>query len=742
MAASRAQSPNMQAARIGQRSWRLGVLCACLLSPGGLAAQAQPREEGVYFTVPVPITREVVNRIKSATQRALEANNPPIRKIVYDFNPGGRPSTTADYGDCRDLADFILKRRSVKTIAFVHGDVTGHAVLPVLACQEIVMSNDARLGDAVQGTRESLEDDQIRFYENLARGRRPAAVVLKMADKDLPLAEAVRVDGGAVTFIDLRKQDEERKKGIAVSKKDPVLPAGTIGLYSATQAQRLGLCDLRVNTRNDLLESYGLSPASLRGDLLEGRKPVAERVIINATLNRALLESLERRMRQAIGRRGVNAFVIQLEAGSGDTQAGRDFADFLRELKDDSDGMSLLTVAYIPVRATAAATFVALGCTEIVMGPKAELGDFDALLLPGARLQPAERAERVRALEDSLVGLAREQGYPENPVRGMVDLDLVLYRVRSQQGLAQWRVISQAELAADQAGPRVWDEASKMLLKPAGRLLKLDSELARELGFARHVVQNNAELNEIYGFKNVRDISFDFLYELASFLCHPLVSVLLIMVGITSLILELKMPGATFPGIVAALCFVLYFWAQSQLAGQIIMLAVLLFVLGLVLILLELFVFPGFGMPGISGTILVVVSLGLATLEKRPETSSEWLNFGRTLAVVGMGMLGAIALAGLVAWYLPSIPYANRLVLKPRFDDDTTPENAGAPGALGNAADLLGAIGSAATTLRPAGIARFGEQYLDVVSEGSFIEAGSRVQVIEIEGNRIVVKEI
>jgi membrane-bound serine protease (ClpP class) len=326
-------------------------------------------------------------------------------------------------------------------------------------------------------------------------------------------------------------------------------------------------------------------------------------------------------------------------------------------------------------------------------------------------------------------------------VRGMLDPDLIIYRVHSQKGAAQWRLVTDAELATDQAGPRVWDEKSKMLIKPAGRLLKLDANVARELGFARHIVSNEQELYQIYGLKKVRDISFDFLYELATFLRYPLVSIVLIMVGVTGLILELKMPGVSFPGIVAALCFVLYFWAQSQLAGQIIMLAILLFVLGLVLIVLEIFVLPGFGMAGISGIVLVVVSLGLATLEKRPETTMEWLSFGRTLGGVGIGLLGATGLAGIAAWYLPNIPYANRLVLRPpqEHDDD---EQLGTDGSPGQLSSLLGAIGSAATTLRPAGIARFGDRFVDVVSEGNLIEMGSRVQVVEIEGNRIVVKEI
>ena len=160
-------------------------------------AQLPVREKRApSFALQPPITREVVNRVKAATERALEAKDPPIRKIIYDFNPGGRASTSTDYGDCRDLADYLLKRRTIKTIAFVHGEVTGHAVLPVLACQEIVMSRDAMLGDALRGSNEPLEEDQIRFYENVSRGRKPAAVILKMLDPAVSLLEAARMEGG------------------------------------------------------------------------------------------------------------------------------------------------------------------------------------------------------------------------------------------------------------------------------------------------------------------------------------------------------------------------------------------------------------------------------------------------------------------------------------------------------------------------------------------------------------------
>ena len=102
----------------------------------------------------------------------------------------------------------------------------------------------------------------------------------------------------------------------------------------------------------------------------------------------------------------------------------------------------------------------------------------------------------------------------------------------------------------------------------------------------------------------------------------------------------------------------------------------------------------------------------------------------------------AIAAAFMLAWYLPHIPYASRLVLSP-------PKEEAAGAALGTMqggespyAALLGAIGVAETPLRPAGKARFGEDYHDVIAEGDFVNPGSRVQVIEIEGQRIVVKAL
>ena len=206
------------------------------------------------------------------------------------------------------------------------------------------------------------------------------------------------------------------------------------------------------------------------------------------------------------------------------------------------------------------------------------------------------------------------------------------------------------------------------------------------------------------------------------------------MLGIIGLILEMKMPGTTVPGVISALCFVLFFWSYS-FVGEFTMLAILLFILGVILVGVEIFVLPGFGFTGISGVLLIIVSLGLVTLERWPKTPQEWSSLLGTFGTFGASLVVAVLGAILVAWYLPSIPYANRLVLQPPGEDVAAHEPA-VPLAL------LGAIGVATTSLRPAGTAQFGDDFHDVIAEGDFVDPGRRVQVIEIEGTRIVVKEI
>jgi len=150
-------------------------------------------------------------------------------------------------------------------------------------------------------------------------------------------------------------------------------------------------------------------------------------------------------------------------------------------------------------------------------------------------------------------------------------------------------------------------------------------------------------------------------------------------------------------------------------------------------------VFPGFGAPGIFGILCMLAGLGLVTIDRIPQTINDWGMLGSKMAQYMFGLCGAFALAFGIARFLPKMPYANRMMLTPPTEAADSLEG-NLPGAS-EAAGLLGLIGTANTTLRPAGVVRFGEKFIDVVSDGGYIPAGTRVKVIAVEGNRIVVKE-
>ncbi len=736
------------ASRLTRRRTGPTALAALVLVLLATAVRAQepksgPRD-GMFISVPNPITDTAVSEIEQKVRTAFELEHRRIRVVVFDFTPNDVPSGTTRPASCTALAYYIRDLRlgrianlpEVNTVAFVHHEVTRHTVLPVLACGELIMANNARIGDALRDTA-ALDPSTARAYEVIAQGSSAPDLVLKMANPDLEVHKVRTRDG--VRYLDKKKLDklrQEKEKGgvLADEGVPPGLDAHHL-MLDTRQARALGLCKAIYDTRAEVARALHLSQRSLDEDFLVGRVIVPWRIEVRGVINKAKLDSLERRIKTAISR-GANLLILQLDGEGGETVDAATFAQGLRSLKDDSGNLPVTTVAYIPPgRSVGAGTYLALGCSKIFMASTAVLGNFDYL-----KDQPADS---LAAKRDMLVRLARDRGYPPELFEAMLDPDVVLYRVHRKTDPSEVRVMRKADLDRDRrsADPQ-WVEDGHLAKMP-GEFLKLDAAWATEFGVA---AQGDVDTPEaLYAAcrvdpSKVHIARDDWLDKVAEFFREPLVNVLLIMIGIAGLILELKMPGIGFPGVIAAVCFVLFFWAHS-FVGQFTMLAVLLFVLGLILIGLEIFVLPGFGVTGISGIVLLVGSLVLVTLERMPETTQDWVGLGTRISMFGISLVAAIVAAFVLAWYLPHLPYAGRLILAPPGDEEE-----GEADPLGPAPDaragLLGAIGVAATTLRPAGKARFGDDYLDVIAEGDYVNPGSRVQVIEIEGNRIVVKEV
>jgi len=716
-----------------------GYMVFALRSTAGPDAGAV--EPGQFITVGNPINSAVVVQIREAISRSQQRG--PLRKVVFDFNPQGKEAATADLGACLDLAKFIRERRAVGlfTVAFVHNKVTRHTVLPVLACDQLVMSPDAAIGSVSENASVSPDRSDVVNYLDFVRPDQ-AALVLKMLDARAEILEGQR--NGAVWYVDARKEADAAKEGISIVNRTPVLRAGSLGLYKAADAQRFQLAWAIRQTRQDVEQLFSLPPGSYREDLLGDRKRVAWHIVVRGDVNNNMADSCRRQLDRAI-KQGGNLIFLQIECSGGDAQIARDLAYYIRALRSP-DGNPVMTVAFIPREAPDTATFLALACHEIVMAKAAHLGDFATWIhqpKPKNDEQPPKRD--LPAVRDSLLELAQLQGYSPTIVRGLFDENLEIFAGRRGKGAVQdRRYLTAQELEEkDDTGQPIWIRGET--IKHPDKPLVLNGETASAVGFARHVVPGPDDLKEAYGYYavqpgQVREGAPDWLDAIANFLAEPYVSAFLVLVGISCLILELKMPGASLPGIVAAVCFVLFFWSQSQMHGQITLLAVLLFLLGIVLLGLEIFVIPGFGVIGISGIGLILFGLALATVEQMPQTTADWTRLGGSLIMFGLSLSGAVVFAFAVGRYLPYIPFANRLLLPPP-EDDAAEDPLRAQQAAENLA-LLGAIGTAATMLRPAGMAQFGDKFVDVVTDGAFIPAGSRVRVIEIEGYRVVVKEV
>jgi membrane-bound serine protease (ClpP class) len=712
------------------------VLTAVALSSSRALAQNALTEEGLFVAVGNPITSEVVQRIRNQVEP--RQNTRPVRTIIFDFTPAGKDVTNSNFGACYELAKVISKlRANATTVAFVHGAATGHTVLPVLACKELAMSRDARLGQIVTEGVPALDSVERDAYQSFTEDHKAQwAAIRKMFDAAVDLGEGVRKQDGSKWFVDRNNAKETALLAGPAADAAGAQP-GQVALFTADQARKIGLCNVVLDrgTKPEIAEVYSLSAASITEDILNGRTPDAYRYTLNGEVDGAMRESLGRII-QDLKRKKGNVLILTLNCERGDLKIARDIADDLRAAQTGEDG--IMIVGYIPDAAPGTAAFLAFGCTDIVMSKRKDAGEdaTEAVLGNFQQVIQTEKPETVDAHRKSLRELAELRSIPGILVDGFFDKDLVILRVKGKNGGR--RLLSDVEVEAEKDK---WTVESQV--KGKGQLLNLNASRAEELGVTRFITDNRdpTAVYAYYGLEasRVKEVTPGWLDRFAEFLRKPVVTVLLVVIGFTGLILELKVPGLTVPGIIAALCFILVFWAQSRFSGEMFVLALLLFLMGLVLIALEIFVFPGFGAPGIFGVVCMLGGLGLVTFEKIPSTPAEWGTLGVKISQYMFGMMGSFLLAFLIARFLPKVPYANRLMLSPPTDRSQT--QSALPGA-DEAALLLGAIGTTNTPLRPSGVVRFDDKFVDVVSDGGFIPAGTRVQVFAVEGTRIVVKEV
>jgi membrane-bound serine protease (ClpP class) len=431
---------------------------------------------------------------------------------------------------------------------------------------------------------------------------------------------------------------------------------------------------------------------------------------------------------------GADLVIVEIHSPGGMVEPSFDSAFHLADL-----GWAR-TVAYVPDRAYSGAAVIALGCDEIVMRPRAQLGDVGMIFLDEASGHFQYVDEKLTApWKEKLRDLAAAKGRPPALAEKMMARKIEVYEYRNNK-TSESRLMTPDD--AEAAGRDDWTKGKLVPEARKDTFLTVNGQRAVELGLAAATVDDRAALAARYGF----DPESLIVYErtrvdvAVDFFNHPVITVLLFIIGLVCLYIEFSAPGIGLGGMLAGLCFALFYWSRF-LGGTAVWLEVVLFLVGVGFLAVELFLLPGFGLIGLSGLLLMLTSVVLASQDfVIPQTSEQWGQLARTSLILLGSATGLVGIAALVGRRFKSIPILGHLRLEPPAPDaaPATPDSRRTEIDLPPAA---GALGVAETPLRPAGKARFAGRIVDVITDGVFIPRGAQVEVVEADRYRILVRE-
>jgi len=368
----------------------------------------------------------------------------------------------------------------------------------------------------------------------------------------------------------------------------------------------------------------------------------------------------------------------------------------------------------------------------------------------GQKLEGAEREKAESFIRSTFDRAAEANGYPAALLQAMVSIHKKVYRVENLQS-GEYEFFEAEQMPKD---PNEYDLGGKDLIVSDKELLTLTASDAFEYGIARALVKDRAG---VLDFLAKRDgVTFaepaivlrtNWSEEMVRKVNHPAVMGVLFMIALLGIYIELNTPGVGLPGLAAVICFAIMI-GSKYLVGMANWVEVALFIAGIILLMVEFFVLPGFGIAGFSGIMCILVGL-FGMLVKNPpgrlpwpEGPENWDLFVGGVLGLSFGFLGFVVLAWVLAKYLPKLQFLSGLMLVPTAAKRGTEMEVSmtAPPESETVGVKVGDLGEVISTLRPTGKAEFGDAVVDVVAEAEFLDKGTKVEIIEIHGNRVVVR--
>jgi membrane-bound serine protease (ClpP class) len=402
-------------------------------------------------------------------------------------------------------------------------------------------------------------------------------------------------------------------------------------------------------------------------------------VPIEDTVEKGLNAFLKRAVREA-EEDNASAIIFEVNTPGGAVDAAAGIGKLLTTT-------NIKTVAFINNQALSAGAYISLNTDEIYMVPGATMGS--AAIIDQAGNTAGKKAESYwfAAMQSAAKNSGRDPIY----ALAMADENVHL-----------------PELGAEK-----------------GSLLTLTADQALEVGYAEGIVKNQDELLKRLNLQDaqLKKVDESFAEKLARFITNPFVIPILLSIGSLGLVLELYSPGFGVPGFMGLSALLLFFYGHlvAGLAGYE---TIILFVIGILLLVAELFL-PG-GLIGILGFAAILGSFFLAS---------------ENVIHMGISVLIAIIISIVASIFMIKVLGRKMSIFKKIILNDSTNTEQGYVSNV-NRVDLLDKQGVTLTQLRPAGKIKIEDEIIDAVSEGAFIQKDQEVKVIKVEGSRIVVREI
>jgi membrane-bound serine protease (ClpP class) len=446
------------------------------------------------------------------------------------------------------------------------------------------------------------------------------------------------------------------------------------------------------------------------------------------------------------------------------------------------------TIAFIEGRgAISAGAIISYSCDDIIMTPDTNIGASMVVYQTSDGMAPAEE-KSVSLVRAKMRALAIANGHNADIAEAMVDKDIelrgyvnelgeyVVYSVDSDgddikskdnvkpealpiadivkgitEDLPVGVTVPAPEDKDEEVSERVDESAPKSsevgslqykdgseLVLARGKLLTLTPSEAIKYGLIEDTaIDVDATVTHfLLGRGTYHIIEPNWAEKTFRFLTSPTIAGLLMTLAIGGLYLEVRTPGFGIPGIIGISCLIIFFGSHYvlHLADTIDLLLVLV---GICLILLEVFVIPGFGLAGISGMICLLIGMYLSLVNFTiPQYTWEYESLKDVATSFSVFVLSFSALIAITWKFLPLMPFYGALVMEGVQD--------ASEGYVGSDLELAAASislrGTATTFLRPAGKGRFNDRTYDIVTRGDFIEKGSAIVIVQTDGNRFVVE--